>query len=354
MTHASPVSLSDHGLPDSAPGFLAQNGLAGAVLKGFVPDASPRRYFRVSGQDALLMDDRQDPEGFAAFLQISKHLNSLGLSAPRVKSARPEDCLALIEDFGDATYARCLAQGMDEHTLYKLAVDVLLKLHHDPSGRHIERPVYDLAVQLDELSIFSHWFAPAVTPGLDAAAFDRSFRLQWRDALAPVADRHETLVLRDFHIDNLMLLEGREGEARCGLLDFQDAILGPSEYDLLSLLQDARRDLAEGLEESLLTYYCDHAPISLGNADFIRKRYAILGAQRHARILGVFVRLFQRDAKPRYLEFIPRVLSQFQAALKDAGLKDLSDFLDAALPDWRQTAATLHETLNQKDGSPNG
>ena len=333
-------------LTDNARAFLTRLGLEEAELQVFTADASTRCYVRVLGREALLMDDHHDPEGFAAYLRISAHLNGLGLSAPRVLEAEPGDCLALVEDFGDATYARCLAAGQDEAALYRLAADALLHLHHADGGGAIDRPIYDMSVHLDELTIFSEWFAPAVCPGLDVAAFDAEFRRLWAQALAPVADRHETLVLRDFHIDNLMLLEGRDGVARCGLLDFQDAILGPCEYDLVSLLQDARRDLGSGLEQALLSYYCDDAPGALGGAHAIRHRYALLGAQRHARILGVFVRLCQRDHKPRYLTFLPRVLGQFRQAMADAGLTDISDFLDTALPGWTETALTLEQRLS--------
>ncbi|UYV37888.1 phosphotransferase [Rhodobacteraceae bacterium D3-12] len=354
MTDASPMSSTAGGLSQGAAGFLAAHGMAGVPLKGFAADASARRYFRLLGRDALLMDDGQDPEGFAAYLQISEHLAGLGLSAPRVLEARRADCLALIEDFGDDTYAQCLARGVDEGGLYRVAVEALLQLHHDPRGGKIERPVYDMDVHLDELSIFAHWFAPAVCTDVDVAGFDAQFRALWRKALSPVAERHETLVLRDFHVDNLMLLDQRQGAARCGLLDFQDAILGPCEYDLVSLLQDARRDLAAGLEHEMLDYYCANAPASLGGADAIRRRYRILGAQRHARILGVFVRLFQRDGKARYLGFLPRVLRQFQQALSDAGLSEIADFLDDALPGWAARAATFHNTLSPVSGSSMG
>lgn len=354
MSTPAPMPTNATDLPDGADDFLAEHGLADTPLQGFDADASARRYFRVQGQDMLLMDDHQDPDGFAAFLKISAHLNALGLSAPRVLQARAERCLALLEDFGDTTYAHCLARGHDEADLYHLALETLLHLHHDAAGGQISCPVYDMSVHLDEVSIFSHWFAPAIVPDLDVASFDRQFRALWRSALPPVATRHETLVLRDFHVDNLMLLDKRQGVARCGLLDFQDAILGPCEYDLVSLLQDARRDLADGLEETLLSYYCKKAPQSLGGSKAIRQRYHILAAQRHARILGVFARLHLRDRKSRYLAFVPRVLRQFQTAARDAGLSEITGFLDATLPDWAAKAAEFQTTLRPLDAGPAG
>ncbi|GAA4227151.1 phosphotransferase [Sagittula marina] len=354
MTQTTSKSLGAGNLRTAAAAFLGSHGLGSARLEAFTADASTRSYYRVVGRDLLLMDDQFDLPGFAAFIMISSHLNGLGLSAPRVWHAEHEEGLALLEDFGDATYATCLARGLDEKALYELAVDALLKLHHAPEGRQIDRPAYDMQVYLDELSTFSHWFAPAVAPGLDTEAFDVAFRALWETALTPVAGRHETLVLRDFHVDNLMLLSDRTDAARCGLLDFQDALRGPCEYDLLSLLQDARRDLMPGLEEQLLDQYCADAPEWLGHDADIRARYHLLAAQRHARILGVFVRLCRRDAKPRYLAFMPRVLSQFRTALHAAQLTEISSFLDHALPDWGQVGGTLHKTLSPKTGPANG
>lgn len=328
-------------LTDPARDFLRRQWQGTADLQPFVADASARRYFRLAGQGALLMQDPSDPQGYAAYLRLSAHLNALGLSAPRVHASDPVHGLALVEDFGDSTYASCLAQGQDEAPLYELAIDALLHLHHAPEVTQVAQPVYDLTTHLDELQIFSDWFAPAVAPGIDVAEFDAGFRALWSRALAPVATRAETLVLRDFHVDNLMLLPGRTGVARCGLLDFQDAVLGPCEYDLLSLLQDARRDLTPGLEAAMLERYVAGAPPHLGGGRAIRHRYALLGAQRHARILGVFVRLCQRDAKPRYLRFMPRVVAQLDAALDAAGLDALRAYLDSNLPGWAERGTAL-------------
>lgn len=331
-------------LPASA-ALLAQQGQGAARLTAFTSDASPRRYYRLEGQGMVLMEDPSDPVGFDAFLRLSAHLNDLGLSAPCIIASNKDACVALIEDFGDTTYTNCLTAGQDEGALYRLAVDALLHLHHDPRGVEAAQPRYDVARMLDELAVFAEWFVPAVAPDVDAVSFGRDLRAHWQAALAPVDARFGTLVMRDFHVDNLMLLEDREGVRRCGLLDFQDGVLGPCEYDLMSLLQDARRDLSPGLEEALLTRYLDNAPAHLGGPEQIRRRYHLLAAQRHARILGVFVRLCQRDGKPRYLEWMPRVLRQFQTALTDANLTDISALLDARLPNWREKAATLQTRL---------
>ncbi|MGD9864252.1 MAG: aminoglycoside phosphotransferase family protein [Pseudodonghicola sp.] len=333
--------------------FLARHGHAGQPLEPLVADASARRYFRLPGKGLLLMEDRSDPVGFAAYLRLSRHLLALGLSVPRVHGADPSTGLALVEDFGNGTYAACLAGGQDEAELYRLAVSTLLHLHRDPRAAQVSQPGCDLETLLDEVDLFSHWFAPvAFGAGFETDAFAAQFRALWREALAPVATRRDTLILRDFHIDNLMLLPDRDGVRRCGLLDFQDGVIGACEYDLVSLLQDARRDLAPGLEAKLLALYIDNAPQHLGSAEQIRARYALLGAQRHTRIAGVFLRLCQQDGKPRYLHFLPRVLRQLDRALRDAALTGIADFLTTELPDWAgqgdRIAARLTPTTTER------
>ena len=330
--------------------FLARHGLANARLEPLVGDASASRYFRLPDRGLLLMEDREDLAGFSAYVRLSRHLLGLGLSAPRVHGADPSTGLGLVEDFGAGTYAKCLADGANEADLYRLAVDALLHLHHEPQATRVAAPRFDLAGYLRELDIFAEWFAPEVNPALDRTGFSARFRALWAEALAPVGDAAETLVLRDFHVDNLMFLPARTGVARCGLLDFQDGILGLCEYDLVSLLQDARRDLAPGLEEDLLGRYIEGAPARLGGAAAIRRRYALLGAQRHARIAGVFIRLGRRDGKPQYLDYLPRVLRQIEKALIDAGLGPIKDYLDTALPGWAAHGAALSEPAQDLKG----
>jgi aminoglycoside/choline kinase family phosphotransferase len=323
--------------------FLAQHGHSGADLVALPSDASPRRYFRLAGADRLLMEDRTDHVGFAAFIRLARHLNGLGLSAPRVVGADPTVGLALIEDFGTATYGKLLGAGRDEKALYELAIDALVHLHSAPTATAITVPAYDVALILDEVSIFSQWFVPVFAPLIDVVGFEATFRDLWGRALAPVLDAPKALVLRDFHVDNLMLVEGRKGVSACGLLDFQDGVLGPAEYDLMSLLQDARRDLADGLEDAMLRRYLDAAPSSCGTEDTILQRYYLLAAQRHTRLMGLFPRLNIRDNKPGYLNFMPRVAAQLHVAMRMANLSEISDFLDTTLPGWCDAGPAMAE-----------
>ena len=333
------ASLSRPAAPAAV--FLARHGLADAPLERLRSDASPRSYCRLTGEGKLLMEDRTDPVGYAAFIRLARHLTSLGLSAPRVYGSDPAAGLALIEDFGVNTYGALLADGHDETPLYRLAIDALVHLHSHARACEVTVPAYDLDILLEEISRFSHWLVPEIDPGLDVESFDVCFRAIWRKALAPLADAPRALVLRDFHIDNLMLLEDRRGPAACGLLDFQDGVIGAAEYDLASLLHDARRDLAPGLEQAMLERYLTMIPASCGSPDGIMGRYHLLAAQRHTRLMGQFVRLMRRDGKPGYLAFMPRVANQMQKALEAAGLRDIADYLDARLPGWRDAGRRL-------------
>lgn len=333
------ASLSRPAAPAAV--FLARHGLSDAPLERLRSDASPREYCRLAGEGKLLMEDRTDPVGYAAFIRLARHLKSLGLSAPRVYGSDPAAGLALIEDFGVSTYGALLADGQDETALYRLAIDALVHLHSHPKSCEVMVPVYDLDMLLEEISRFSHWLVPEIDPGLDIGAFDAGFRELWQKALSPLAEAPRTLVLRDFHIDNLMLLDDRPGMAACGLLDFQDGVIGAAEYDLASLLQDARRDLAQGLEQAMLERYLTMIPASCGSPDDILGRYYLLAAQRHTRLMGQFIRLMRRDGKPGYLAFMPRVANQMQKALEAAGLSGIADYLDARLPGWRDAGRRL-------------
>lgn len=321
--------------------FLARHGLSHAVLEPLPSDASARSYCRLAGEGKLLMEDRTDPVGYGAFIRLARHLKSLGLSGPRVYGSDPAVGLALIEDFGVNTYGGLLAQGHDETTLYQLAIDALVYLHSHPDACKVIVPAYDMELLLEEISRFSHWLVPEIDGGLDVGEFDVDFRALWKQVLAPLSDVPRALVLRDFHVDNLMLVDDRSGVAACGLLDFQDAVLGAAEYDLASLLQDARRDLAPGLEQAMLERYLESVPASCGKSDDILHRYHLLAAQRHTRLMGQFVRLMRRDGKAGYLRFMPRVAWQMQKALEAAGLAGIADYLDAKLTNWRDAGRLL-------------
>jgi len=330
---------------DQRAAFLARAGFAEAQLVALPADASTRRYFRLSGEGLLLMDSPPHSEPIGPFVQVARHLHGLGLSAPALVQVDEEAGLALIEDFGHDTYTRLLVAGHPEAALYRLAVDALVALHRAPPAT--EMAPYDARQLSDECALLIDWYIPLLIGKEAALDLRDSFLKLFTEACSDVAQRREALVLRDFHVDNLMLLEGREGVAACGLLDFQDALVGAAAYDLMSLLEDARRDVPEALRVALLTHYLMQRP-ELDAPRFLED-YRRLAAQRHAKVLGIFVRLAGRDGKHGYLAHLPRTLGLFVRALDAEAFAPLRDWLNRHVPGWREdlppaTLATLRET----------
>lgn len=314
-------------------GFLAAQGWGEAARDPLPGDASFRRYVRLrrSGGTALLMDAPPEREDVRPFVSIARLLARLGFSAPAILGEDPANGLLLIEDFGDDTYTRLLKRGRDEAALYRLAVDLLIDLHRKflpEDGAGIPR--YDDQRLLAEAALLTDWFLPAAA-GKPISADERGDYLAlWQSLFAAARAAPETLVLRDYHIDNLMLVAGRRGIASCGVLDFQDAVIGPASYDLVSLLEDARRDIAPDLAKAMYARYLDAFPKS-DRAAFAAS-YAILGAQRSAKIVGIFTRLCVRDGKPVYLRHIPRVWRLLENDLKHPALGALRAWFDRAVP----------------------
>ncbi|HWB49165.1 MAG TPA: phosphotransferase [Stellaceae bacterium] len=312
-------------------GFLAGTGWRGVQPALLAADASFRRYYRLTEGErrAVLMDAPPPHEDIRPYVAVAAMLRGHGLSAPEVFAEDSERGLLLIEDFGDDTYTRLLARGADEGALYALAVDTLIALQRavTPSPA---LPAYDEDVLLREAALLAEWYAPAVLGAPLPAALHAEYQALWRDVLPLAALPAPTLVLRDYHVDNLMLLAGRDGVRGCGLLDFQDALAGPASYDLVSLLEDARRDVPPGLRAAMTERYLDAFP-ALDRGAF-RRSAAILAAQRNAKIIGIFTRLWQRDGKPRYLDHIPRVWRLLEADLQEPALRPLARWLDRHLP----------------------
>jgi aminoglycoside/choline kinase family phosphotransferase len=319
--------------------FAAVHGWAGASLTPLAADASFRRYIRLvnGARRALVMDAPPGKEDVRPWLAIARHLCALGYSAPRVLAADEAAGLVLLEDLGDDTFTRLLAAGADEFELYDLAVDVLIDLHRRPAAESVPAGLgaYDDARFLDEAALLTDWFLPAM--GAAPAPVVRADYLSaWRTSLTAVRAVPETLVLRDYHVDNLMLIAGRGGIARCGLLDFQDALRGPTSYDFVSLVEDARRDISEALRAAARQRYLAAFP-SLDAVAF-DAACAVLGAQRHAKVIGIFTRLHRRDGKAQYLTHIPRVWRLLERALPHPALAPVRAWFDAHVPARLRTA----------------
>jgi aminoglycoside/choline kinase family phosphotransferase len=312
-------------------GFLAEAGWRGIEPAPLAADASFRRYFRLAdrGRRAVLMDAPPPQEDVRPYIHVAGLLRGHGLSAPEIYAEDRELGLLLIEDFGDETYTRLLAAGGDEATLYALAIDTLVALQRAVTEPP-DLPPYDEMTLIAEATLLTDWYAPAVLGGPLSADARAEYNGLWREVLPLAALPGPTLVLRDYHVDNLMLLPGRDGVRGCGLLDFQDALSGPASYDLASLLEDARRDVTPALREAMTERYLAAFPEIDGGA--FRRSAAILAAQRNAKIIGIFTRLARRDGKPHYLRHIPRVWRLLENGLREPALRSIAGWLDRHLP----------------------
>jgi len=318
--------------------FLATHGWHRAERTPLAGDASFRRYERLrrGNERILLMDAPPPKEDVRPFTRLARHLGALGLSAPAILAEDAAAGLLLIEDFGDATFTRILADGGDERTLYEMAVDVLVALHQMPPDRTVPaglRP-YDDEALLAEVFLLTDWYMPSVMGRQTPAPVRRAYGQAWLDAFAAVRTQPATLVLRDYHVDNLMVLDGRTGIAACGLLDFQDALAGPAAYDLMSLIEDARRDIDPGLADALRRRYAAAFP-DLDRPAF-DAAFAVLAAQRHAKVIGIFTRLCRRDGKPRYLGHIPRLWRLLERALQHPNLAAVAEWFVRNIPSERR------------------
>jgi hypothetical protein len=296
-------------------------------------DASFRRYYRLggNGRSAILMDAPPPQEDVAPYIAVSKLLRRLGFSAPEVFAEDRTGGFLLIEDFGDDTYTRLLDRGADEPALYALAIDTLVELQCAVAAQGIpDLPPYDTDRLLAEAALLVDWYAPAALGGLLPQSRRDEYLDLWRSLLPQAAIAEDTLVLRDYHVDNLMLLRDHESVRSCGLLDFQDAVRGPPSYDLVSLIEDARRDIPVELCRQMFERYLAAFP-ALDRAAFMRSA-AILAAQRNCKILGIFTRLWKRDGKPRYLIHLPRVWRLLEQDLAHPALAPIAGWLDRHLP----------------------
>lgn len=313
--------------------FLAACGWADAQRFPLVADASFRRYCRLArnGKTTMLMDAPPPQEDVRPYIAVAQHLRSLAFSAPAIFSTDEAAGLLLIEDLGDGTFTRLLARGEDERALYELAIDVLIALHRRfAAAQAAWLPPYDDTRLLNEAALLVDWYLPAITGQPVPPALRAEYLDLWR-GLFPVARAvPPSLVLRDYHVDNLMRIEGREGLAACGLLDFQDAVLGPITYDLVSLLEDSRRDIAPDLVAGMRSRYLAAFP-ELDRAAFDAS-FATLGAQRHCKVIGIFTRLCRRDGKPRYLAHIPRLWRLLDGNLRHPVLAPVKAWLDSYIP----------------------
>jgi aminoglycoside/choline kinase family phosphotransferase len=277
-------------------------------------------------------------EDIDPFLLVAGHLLQHGCAPPRPLAIDRDKGLLLLEDFGDDRVGPLLAREPHrERAIYENAVDILARLSAE--GAPDDIPPYDDAAKAREVSLFTEWYVPALGFEVDEPAFLPAWREVWDEVLREI-EANPVMVLRDYHADNLMVLPDRP---ELGLLDFQDALAGHAAYDLVSLLQDARRDVDPALEEAMIARYAEAAGVA--DAERFRAHYAILGAQRNTKILGIFTRLWRRDGKPHYLPLQPRVWAYLERNLAHPALAPVRAWFDANVPADKRAPAW-------KDGAP--
>ncbi len=315
--------------------FLERHDWASGRRDDLAGDASFRRYYRLTrnGDRAVLMDAPPDKEDVRPFVRVAEMLRRRGFAAPEILAADAASGLLLIEDLGDRSFTRVLADGGDEARLYAAAVDVLVDLHaHEPEADAL--PPYDDARLNAEADLLVDWFLPAAFGAAPSESVRAAYSAAWNAVLPVARALPEVLVLRDFHADNLMWLEERPGVRRVGLLDFQDAVVGPLAYDLVSLLEDARRDVAETTVSASIARYLAGRPEV--DREAFATAYAVLGAQRNCKIIGIFTRLWRRDGKPGYLDYLGRVWGHLAGDLAHPVLAPVKRWIDDTVPPERR------------------
>ncbi len=318
--------------------FIAAAGWQDAARTTVAGDASNRRYDRLTmraGDTAILMDAPPDKgEDVRPFVRIATFLRAQGLSAPAILAQDDTHGFLLLEDLGDDLFARVIPRDPAlELPLYEAATAVLVALHNatPPS-----LAPYDADTMTPLAALAFDWYQAGATGGVQATE-KSAFSAAFHAALKPLDATPPVLIQRDYHAENLLWLPDRAGIARVGLLDFQDAMAGHPAYDLVSILQDARRDVPPAIEAQMIARYIAASP---QDATAFARAYALLGLQRNLRILGVFARLCIRDGKAHYVDLIPRVWGHIQTNLKHPDVAPLANLL-AGLP------APDAETLNR-------
>ncbi|HZH51925.1 MAG TPA: tRNA (adenosine(37)-N6)-threonylcarbamoyltransferase complex ATPase subunit type 1 TsaE [Microvirga sp.] len=342
-------------------GLVERCGWADAVRRPMPSDASVirsyERLMKPDGSTALLMISPPRPVGppvrrgrpyttiaklaetVHAFVAMDKGLRSLGFSAPRIYGEDLEAGLLLIEDLGSQAF-------VDENgpipERYLEATRLLVRLHGMnlppvlPVANGVEHPIppYDLEALLIEVELLADWYVPHIIGSLLSGSARAEFVNLWTDALSEVLAGPTTWVLRDYHSPNLIWLPEREGLARVGLIDFQDAVLGSPAYDVASLLQDARVTVSADLELRLIGLYARERRAADPHFDVaaFARAYAIMGAQRATKILGIFARLDRRDGKPHYLRHLPRIETYLMRNLAHPSLSKLKVWYESYLP----------------------
>lgn len=311
--------------------FLAANKLEDYSKTPLGGDASHRSYIRLKSETESFIVMNAPPdrgENVVPFIDVTERLRSCEYSAPDIRAKDVDNGFLVLEDLGDDLYSTlCNANEDLELVLYSEAVNLLIDLHSRTT--HTGLPPYDMQTYMREVELLTQWYVGNLAPPQHA-----KYTAIFESLCQPLIEKEQVTVLRDYHSENLLWLPERVGLSRVGLLDYQDALAGHRAYDLVSLLEDARRDTSADLQDRMLRHYIKQSGVD--ETEFA-KDYAILGAQRNAKIIGIFARLWLRDKKPIYINYIPRVWDHFQRNLAHPALADLKTWVDEHCPEPSET-----------------
>lgn len=310
--------------------FLTKNGWHEWDITSLAGDASPRKYFRLSSgpNTAVLMDAPINSCGsLTPFIRIAEYLVVNGFSAPKIMTKDLSGGFLILEDLGDDLFSSILRSNPEmEVEIYLVALDILITLREKDLPPNI--PAYTPKIQGDLASLSLTWYAQNILED-EVPRKDVTYLASLvSDAIADLNEK-QVFVHRDYHAENLLWLPERSGQKRVGIIDFQDGSSGQASYDLVSLVEDARRDISDQLKSALLRKY---ANLTGDPLDVVEKRVAISGIQRNLRIIGIFARLAIRDSKSWYVDYIPRVWNYLMKDLEVANNVGLTSFVMETLP----------------------
>lgn len=312
--------------------FLSQVNWPFETIEFLAGDCSYRKYYRIysGAKTFVLMDAPPQFEKPKQFVDVACYLNSLGLRTPKIFEHCYQSGFLIIEDFGNMTFTKSLEQGASLETLLKLAIDALVTLHKKVNSVPEFIPFYSQSMWIEEVSRFFNWHFPIHLGVEHSKEQIEEYQILWAQAYDSINQDAKTLVLRDYHVDNVMLLPHQQGVTSCGLLDFQDAVLGSYVYDIVSLLQDARIDVPFELANQCIEYYLSH--FENINYDAFMKSYRIIGAQRGLKILELFTRLAVTAFNEKFLKCLPRLQTYLDYNFTESSLVPLANWFEQFTP----------------------
>lgn len=340
--------------------FLQYHGYSKSQREKLDRDASFRTYERLyisPNETKILMDCPPGKENLQLFVKVGNWLRSQGFSAPEIFKFDPRLGLAIIEDFGRDKFSTILcgesdlSEELDPEYLYNKAVDVLVKINSIIPQEGLF-PYYDDEIYIREVMKFTKWYVPTLNGKILEDYQIENFRIIWKQHLLPLTRLiPATVVLRDYHVENLLWL-GRQdsrGIENVGIIDFQDALLGSTAYDLVSLLEDARIDVPQELAHKMITKYLTARP-EINRKEFLAA-YAVLGVQRNLKIIGIFTKKAVKDKDSRYLQYLPRIWRYLEASLKHPLLVPMRKWLDEVIPANMRASASNNFTKEKLPGT---